>query len=84
MWRQSRKASNIPSSQRNMQILQEKGTFSQGMHKEKCKTDSCMKLSTAQTMRDKTYTYDPMTAQNLPSTLSLTKKTDPATQKPSQ
>ena len=43
-----------------------------------------MKLSTAQTMKGKTYTYDPMTAQNLPSTLSLTKKTDPATQKPSQ
>ena len=35
------------------------------------------------TMRDKTYTYDPMTAQNLLSTPSLT-KTDPAPQKPSQ
>jgi len=31
-----------------------------------------------------TYTYDPMTAQNLLSTPSLTKKADPATQKPSE
>ena len=38
MWRQSQKASTMPSSKHNMQILQKKRTFSQGMHEQKSKT----------------------------------------------
>ena len=47
----------MPSSQRNMQILQKKRTFPQGMHEEKCKRDIHLRPDDCAEFAVNTFTY---------------------------